>query len=138
VVSNAPFDIDARSKDFPTLWDMSRQRADLVAVILPNRPDFTPCQADADAALRYTAAEGGDPSHWNDEFSWPDVGSLYGYDASLDRQLLAAYLWLGREASEEDMSLGVAAVTTIDPIDGWHVECHQRWKEGWFPRPERD
>ena len=135
IVSNEPFDVTARSPDHvPTLWDMSGQPPDLVAVILGNHPASIPCNKANGASMPYTAAEVRDPSHWADDFDWQDAGSLYAYDASFDGQVLGAYLWLGRVASTDDMVRGVAVVTTVRPIDGWHVNCHDRWRNGWFPR----
>ena len=72
--------------------------------------------------------------YWNDDFAWPDLGSLYGYNASIDRQTLAAYLWLGREASDEDMTAGAAAITTLGPVPGWSTDCHATWNLRWGPR----
>jgi hypothetical protein len=134
IVSNEPFDVNARSDRFPTYWDMSRQPRDLVAVILGNEPEYIPCSGTNGASMPYTAAEVRDPSHWADDFGWQDAGSLYGYDASVERQVLAASLWLGRGASPDDMTRGVAVVTTVRPVDGWHVDCRDRWRNGWFPR----
>jgi hypothetical protein len=135
IVSNEPFDVTARSPDhFPTLWDMSGQPPDLVAVILGNHPASIPGNKANGASMPYTAAEVRDPSHWADDFDWQDAGSLYSYDASFDGQVLGAYLWLGRIASTDDMARGVAVVTTVRPVDGWHVDCRDRWRNGWFPR----
>ena len=52
IVSNEPFDVNARSEDqFPTLWDMSRQPPNLVAVMLGNDPVSIPCHGRNDATI---------------------------------------------------------------------------------------
>jgi hypothetical protein len=132
IISNEPFNEHARARSYPTLWDMSRQPRDLVAVMLGNAPEARVCGAyPRDAAFPYTERDVTALDYWFDDFGWPELGSLYGYNVGIDRQALAAYLWLGREASEEDLTLGAATITTIGRIDGWSVDCRAAWQRGW-------
>jgi hypothetical protein len=131
IISNHDFNVDARSAQYPTLWDMSKQRSDLVAVIIGNLPEFSPCSERDDSPLPYGQQEVRDLENWQDDFAWQDAGSLYGYATQIDHQVLATYLWLGREASLRDMTLGAAAVTTVQRIAGSGMDCKQTWRSGW-------
>jgi hypothetical protein len=115
---------------------MSRQPPDLVAVMFGNEAEYIPCNGWTGTSMPYSAAEVTDSSHWADDFGWQDAGSLYSYDASFDGQVLAAHLWLGREASGDDMARGVGVgprsgrssagtsiVATAGATDGFITLC---------------
>jgi hypothetical protein len=135
ITSNRAFDVDARSTQYPALWDMSQQPDDLVAVILSNVPPAQPCQPkEPDTRLPLSRHRVTESSAWLEDYPWQENGRLYAWGIDVDGQVLQALLWVGRQASESDANRGLTAVRSIRRIEGWSIDCRSVWGPGWSRR----